>query len=309
MFISPVVLCGGYGTRLKPISTNILPKQFISFFPNGESLFINTIKRIRKTLKYEKIIVVCNYLHVNIIKEQLVGINENNYTLIIEEKNNNTFSSVLFALKISETNDLLCVFPSDSFIKDVNSFSENLQSSIILSYISKKHILFGIKPTYADTNYGYLKINNNINYKNNLKCFNHRFYKIETFTEKPNKEKAENFLLNGNYLWNSGSFIFNINSLIDDIKKYRNFEYKLYKNSDFIINYKENYIPNVKYFNIIEKVPIDIAIVEKSKNLLCCKANFDWKDSGTWKNLFILLMEGNMVFDKNTFFQQYNNCL
>lgn len=287
MNVLPVVMAGGIGKRLYPLSTVKKPKQFIKFFDNNYSCFQSTISRIRKVFEMEKIVICYNKQHKKIIKEQLKCIKENNYILIEEPDVNNTFSSLILALNFARSFknlDSLFLSTSDSFIENNNAFAKNIQYSAIYSFLSKQHIIFGIPPDKANKNYGYIKINNN----NFNKLNKHTFYKVDSFVEKPNLHKARQFIKNKHYLWNSGYFMFNIKTLKQEIKKYQPKTFSILK-QQMLIKYKQNeYIANELFYQT-PNIQIDKAIIEKSNNILCLKANFDWSDIGTFDVIYELL--------------------
>ena len=289
MNILPLVLAGGFGKRLSPLSTEELPKQFIHFFDNEESFFQKTIKRLRRVFITETIVVCCNEKHLDLVKIQLKKINETNFALIIEKESRNTFASVLLGLNLAKRYEIntMLVVPSDSFIENNEVFYKNIHSAITESYKTKKHVIFGIKPHEANNNYGYIKISDNKkiccvkNKKNN-------FFDVESFIEKPDIETAEKFVKYGDCFWNSGQFVFNIEKLKQEIKQYQKEAWRIFSKMKLIKKSKNLYITD-NIFLTIPNLQIDRAIIEKSKNLLCCEAEFDWCDIGSFEVLKYLI--------------------
>ena len=294
MKVAPLVLAGGFGKRLMPISNSKCPKQFVIFFHDKYSLFQLTIKRIRKIFAKETILVCCNKLHIKIVEKQLRKIYEHNYFLLIEEEGRNTFGSVIVGLKfVDKLNfDTLFVVPSDSYIERENEFIKNINNSINYSFKKGRHILFGINPAYASDKYGYLRVCNKEN--NNI---SNEFVSVDDFKEKPNIDTAKQFLQDGRYYWNSGHFIFNIEKLKHEIQEFEQNAYNVLEDLDF------QKIDNCKYFvgNDFCRIPdkqIDVAILEKSENLSCCLATFDWLDVGSFEVLEKLYFCGKIELPK-----------
>ena len=284
--ILPLVIAGGFGKRLAPLSTIDLPKQFMHFFDNEESFFQKTIKRIRKFLITEKIVICINQRHINLVKEQLKKICEDNYILICEQESRNTFASVLLGIKIAEIlkADTMFVSPADSFIENEDLFCKNIQTATLQSLITERHVVFGVKPTKVEDKYGYIKINSGKS-KTFEQCV---FFNVDRFIEKPELAKAKQFIEQGNYFWNSGHFVFNVEKLQEEIKKYQTKAFQIADQMKLIRKNHKVYTTD-DVFLTIPNLQIDRAIIEKSKNLLCCKAEFDWCDIGSFETIEYLI--------------------
>lgn len=296
MKVCPIIMSGGFGTRLRPLSTPECPKQFINFIDGKHSMFQNTFKRIRKIFRTEKILICCNKKHIALIEKQIKSINEDNYVILAEERGRNTFASVLAGLqfcKLVSKSDILFVSPSDSYIENDDTFIKIVYDGLLYSFLSKKHVLFGIKPTKVDNKYGYIKTN---------KCFEkinrHKFYDIDFFIEKPSIENIEKIFKQHECYWNSGHFIFSISELVDDIKKYSPNEFLAFKTKKFFEKkQKDLYITNENFLELPNN-QIDRIIIENSKNLVCCKARIKWFDVGSFNVLYTLFKDGKFSIPK-----------
>ena len=283
MKIAPIILAGGFGTRLAPISTEEKPKQFLPFLAGGSSFFQQTIRRLRFVFRHETLTIVINAKHKLLAVEQLNAIYEQNVKLIVEPENHNTFAPILLGLMSNKDADLLFVTPTDLHINNYKQFASDLQMACNYAYLHGQHAIFGIKPTYASTEYGYIKTN---------KIGRRRVNNVLTFTEKPNMELATKFLFEGNYLWNSGMFLFDTNLLKQEVEKYQMQSFESAKKLTFAQEKTQNGIeilyPSEQEFLQIKKTSIDYAIAEKSQNMYCISANFDWMDAGSWESIAIL---------------------
>ena len=283
MKIAPIILAGGFGTRLTPLSTEEKPKQFLSLLADKQSFFQQTIRRLRVYFKYETLTIVINVKHKKLAVEQLLMVGEHNVKLIVEPENHNTFAPILLGIISNKFADLLFVTPTDLHIHNCKQFASDLQKACNYAYLHSQHAIFGIKPTYASTEYGYIKT------KKNSK---RRINDVIEFTEKPNKEVAEKFLSEGNYLWNSGMFLFNKKLLKHEVKKYQQKSFKSVNKLVFMHEKMQNGIeilyPSKNEFLQIKKTSIDYAIAEKTKHMCCMSANFDWMDAGSWNGIAIL---------------------
>ena len=268
MKIKPIILCGGEGTRLWPESRKKHPKQFIKI--NGKSLLKHAIDRVTG-VNFDPITICSNANFLDQIKEETKNINCKIY---VEPAKKNTAAAILAAVNDDDLTfyQPVLIISSDHIIdkkivfqKQIKKLSNNLDMY--------KIFIFGVKPDYPETGYGYLyskKINKNIN-------------KVDKFIEKPNLNRAKKLFKNNNYLWNSGMFLSNKSALLNEFSILQN---KLaLQVCDSYINAKTtNHIVALdnKYYSKIKSISFDHAILEKSKNVFSAKLLSDWKDVGSW---------------------------
>ncbi len=306
--IALVILAGGFGTRLWPVSRKFLPKQFVRFFKNEDTLFQNSVKRVRFLDTKNKIFISCNIIHIEIIKEQLKKINEDNYLLIIEESSRNTFPSILSVLSIlQKTNKIVSFFPSDHIV-GTEKFVEDLKKALDFSKNNNKLTLIGIKPTEIKTDYGYIEQDSQIL---------EEVFTVKKFKEKPNLETAKKYLESENYYWNSGIFIIPIKNTLEEIKNLEFNSYNAGKELNKEFN-EMNQNSNLKFFIIKNEIfskmkqnSIDYILIEKLKEIYFYKASFYWNDLGSWKSFFETykekLKETNN--NKNTIINTTDTCI
>ena len=272
-----LIMAGGRGTRFWPKSTEEKPKQFLNLIGNKTMLQL-TVERSLKVTPIEKIFVVTGEIYKDIVKEQLPELPERN--IIIEPVGRNTAPCILLAtLYINQiyNNTNVVVLPSDHIIKDIDNFSNTIKNAN--NYIENENknsiITIGITPTRPETGYGYIKCSDK-KYK--------EVVKVESFVEKPNIEKAREYLEEGKYLWNAGMFVFNTNYMLEELKNNCEQSYELLSNLPNIDN--ENYeVELEKVYKECEKISIDYAVMEKSKNVYVIPSELGWDDIGTWKCL------------------------
>ena len=261
-------MCGGNGSRLFPLSRDLLPKQFLKLIDNITMFQLNCINA--KKLNPLKFIIVCNEKHNIYVKQQLKEINIENYIIISEPFPKNTSAAIAAISIISKKDDLLLILTADH-IWDENNFVKNINDAEQL--VTKDSIVFiGIKPTYPETGYGY------IHYKNN---------NIIKFVEKPILEVAKEYLENGNYLWNSGIFLFYNKTIIYEFKLYADDIYnQVQKTIENSKNIENNISLNPLYFKEVREKSIDYTIMENHKNgLIICYDGY-WCDIGSFQSLY-----------------------
>jgi len=300
--IVPIVLAGGSGTRLWPLSRSLYPKQFLNLV-NETTLFQDTILRLPKAL--EKPLVICNEEQRFLAAEQLRQIQINPNSIILEPEGKNTAPAIaLAALKLIESGDdpLILILPADHIIQDIAAFHKSIKIAELLA-MNDKLVTFGIVPNKPETGYGYIEINQNESKD---------YFNIKSFKEKPNKEEAKKFIDSGDYLWNSGMFIFKSSIYLNELKKFEPDIFNAckkalqteYKDLDFIrLNKKE-------FFKCPNK-SIDYAVMEKTGNSVVVPLEANWSDIGSWEALFNFrekdidgnVSEGDVILDnvKNTY--------
>ena len=279
MQITPVILSGGSGTRLWPLSRKQYPKQFLPLVGDN-TMFQETILRLSGLDNLADPIIVCNANHRFLVAEQCHQIDITNPTILLEPIGRNTAPAIVAAAlqSLKETDDVvLLILSADHIIQDIKAFHRAINIACKQARDGKL-ATFGIVPTNANTGYGYIKLS-----KDN----SNGAYKAEEFIEKPDLKTVESFLEQGNYLWNSGMFMFKAVKLIEEltihspnIVKSVNDAIKSAKTDlDFIRLDK-------KSFELSPSDSIDYALMEKSDNVVVIPLEAKWKDIGAWTALY-----------------------
>ena len=275
--IVPVILSGGSGERLWPLSRKFYPKQYIKLV-NDTSLFQDAILRLPEEASNP--LIVCNEEHRFIVAEQLRQINSSNKGIILEPIGKNTAPAIAIAAMKSlkdKEDSILLVLSADHLIDNNQKF---LKSIGIAAKIAKKGkmVAIGIEPKKPEIGYGYIEVNNsNID----------EYYNIVSFTEKPDHRLAQKYINSKNYYWNSGIFVFKASTYLKELKKYEPEIYNICRKSliqgpkdlDFIrLNNEE--------FNKCPNMSIDYAVMEKTKNGVVVPFDGSWSDIGSWESLW-----------------------
>lgn len=278
-----LVLAGGSGSRLWPLSRQFFPKQLLNVGDKKYSLIQNTILRLSKTVSFKNIFTISNVLHRDSIINQLYEINDclvNN--VIFEPVGKNTAPAILLSLlyieKLFSGDEVIAIMPADHLIKDEELFNENL---VFAKKVAKKGkiVTFGIIPEYPSSGYGYIKKTKNVISKEG----NIVAYEVEKFIEKPDINIAKEFLKSRDYLWNSGMFIFKISVMIDMFKRYLPNYYDLLSHIDI-----KNLSEITDTYNKMESISIDNGIMEKINDISVIPVDFGWSDIGDFKALYEL---------------------
>lgn len=272
--IRPVILCGGAGSRLWPLSRTERPKPFVEL-TGKDTLFDETLMRIRDTNIFEEPIVVCNEIHLQLIESSQRKQSVNVSKIILEPVGRNTAAAVALASLVSFPDELLLFLPADHCIDDVLNFQKgvlNAASAAEEGYLAT----FGIKPTRAETGYGYIEKGKEILGLNGVSC-------IKKFKEKPNKQLAEEFLKTDHFFWNSGMFLFRADIILGEFEKYE--LGIIEKLGDIVKPLSDNRVIRLpkKEFEAINSISIDYAIMEKTSKAVVVEVDFDWDDLGDYK--------------------------
>jgi len=275
-----VILAGGSGSRLWPLSREMYPKQLLNL--TGEnSLFQSTFLRLTDVIPGKNIITITNNLHMPEVKIQLKEINNNGeYPAIGEPVGRNTAPAVgLAALFIKnrlaekDSDPVIFVTPSDHLIEDNEAFLNAVREGIKLAeegYI----VTFGIKPSKPETGYGYIKTFED-------KKLSESGYKVDEFVEKPDFETAAKYVEAGNYFWNSGIFMFKASTILEEMEKYSPDVIaglnKLDLTKDFI---------NKEAYQAVPSISIDYAVMENSDKIALIPVDCGWNDLGSWDAVY-----------------------
>ncbi len=281
--IYSILLAGGTGTRLWPVSRELYPKQLVSFI-GKDSLVQSTVKRLSPALDTEKVRVVCGAEHFHEIARHIkeIGVSPEG-KIFCEPCGRNTAPAILLAvLNIlkHEADAIIFVFPADHVIRDVEEFQNRLKSAVMLA--DTGHIVtFGIKPGYPETGYGYIEGD---------KKLSHGALTVKRFVEKPDIKTAEQYVAAGNFFWNSGMFAFRASVMRQE---FETFHPEMLARMETLLSESDS-IAKADY-KTLEDISIDYAIMEKTEKGAILPSDFGWSDIGSWKSLYDFLPK-----DKNS---------
>ena len=282
--IIPVILCGGSGSRLWPLSRMSYPKQYISLINDSKlSLLQQTVLRISSLENVDNPIFICNEEHRFLVAEQMREISIMPSSIILEPISKNTCPAItLAALKAKEQKEesILIVLSSDHLIREKKKFLEAIKQSIEIA-AKGKLVTFGVVPTRPETGYGYIESEKKL-FNKDIKSF-----KIKKFVEKPNLDLAKKFIKNESYTWNSGMFVFKTSSLLEEIIEY---EPGIKNNCEKALNqgYKDLEFQRLdkNIFNSCKESSFDVSIMEKTNQGIVLPLDVKWSDIGSWKSLW-----------------------
>ncbi len=293
--IIPVILCGGSGTRLWPMSRELYPKQFLPLV-GSRTMLQDTIVRLQNIGEIHNPIFICNEEHRFLLAEQVRQLDVNASAIILEPEGRSTAPAVaVAAMKALEDyqDPLLFVLPADHVIKDMYSFQESILTGIKAAQ-TEKLVTFGVVPTREETGYGYIKkgneLYNNLVYEENPKGkTNHSVFEVASFIEKPELKKAQEYVRSGDYLWNSGMFLFQSSKYLQELEclapEICNTCRQAFERStldlDFLRLHKESFLNS-------PSDSIDYAVMEKTENAVVVSLDSDWSDVGSWSALWEL---------------------
>ena len=274
--ITHVILTGGVGSRLWPLSRKSQPKQYLEIF-EGKSLFEMTVER--NSHLANNVMVVGNVDNHH-LSGKVLEKSKTSYTNIVESTPRNTAAAIAFAAFASDPDDILIITPSDHIIDKM----EDYNNAINLAIIKAKEgfiVTFGIIPTKPETGYGYIESKGD---------------KVISFREKPNETTAKDFIAKGNFLWNSGMFCFKASVLLDELKQ---FQPEVYEKSKIVWESSKNGFLDLKTSLEIPSISIDYAVMERSKKIKVVPASFSWSDLGSFESVYDYLVSKGHPIDKN----------
>ena len=282
--ITPVIMCGGKGTRLWPLSRESFPKQYLSIIQGSKhSLLQNTLKRLKGLNNIDRPIIICNEEHRFIVAEQLRQINIHDAEIFLEPCGRNTAPAITMAALSAlskDRNSYLLVLASDHAIRDTVKFKKAIVQAS--KYAENEQLItFGIVPTYPETGFGYIEASEK------FQISNFDAIKIKDFIEKPDKDKAKKLIKDKHFLWNSGMFLFKSDLILKEIQNFQPDIISICKNAfskiESDLDFKRI---DKEIFQQCPNLSIDVAVMEKTELGMVIPMDVGWNDVGSWKSLW-----------------------
>lgn len=300
-----VIMAGGVGSRFWPASTSKRPKQFLDILGTGETLIQQTFKRLEKICGAENIYVITNAQYAQITAEQLPNLPVDQ--IITEPARRNTAPCIAYAafkLKKRDPRANMVISPADHLITDEDEFRRIINLALETTAENNILLTLGIQPHRAETGYGYIQ------YKKPTRELNPEIQQVKTFTEKPNLEMAQQFIDSGDFLWNSGIFVWNANAIMNAYDKHLPDTYQAFEQGWDVLNTPDEkaFIDNI--YPSCQNESVDYGIMEKAKNVFVVPSQFGWSDLGSWGSVHEQAKvdeHGNSVNSKKVLFYNSRN--
>lgn len=298
-----VIMAGGIGSRFWPYSRNNRPKQFLDILGTGRSLLQMTYDRFREITDPDRFFVVTNQSYFDLVNEQLPELKPNQ--ILTEPLRRNTATCIAYAaykIHAFDPNATLVVTPADHLILQEQRFNRTINRAINAAQIEGRLITMGIRPNRAETGYGYIQYLDNENGDPAMK--------VKTFTEKPNSKLAKTFVESGDFVWNSGMFVWKAKSVLDAFGEYMPDVAEAFEEgkNHFGKGTEQEFINRA--YSQVKNVSIDYGIMEKSDKVFVILGDFGWSDLGSWQSLHELREKDdhNNVIEANAILYETENC-
>ncbi|MFH1867819.1 MAG: sugar phosphate nucleotidyltransferase [Candidatus Omnitrophota bacterium] len=291
-----VIIAGGAGKRLWPMSRPGFPKFFLNL-KGKKTLLQDTVSRVKKFIPKDNIIIITNKRHLKIIYKQLPGFKKLN--IIAEPVSRNTAAAVCVAASFVRKKDpkgVIFVMPADHVMEDSHAIKEIFGLASFVSGIRESIITLGIRPDHPSCGFGYIRAGRL--YRNLISDKKYSIYKVDRFIEKPDPKRAKYFLKSKRYFWNSGIFIGRASVFLDEFKRYKPGIYKVAESIAKGLGTKKQQAAIDHYYRRFPDISIDYAIMEKTRKAYVIKSDISWMDIGSWQSLDRYLkkdVNGNIV--------------
>lgn len=288
-----VLMAGGVGTRFWPYSRNAKPKQFLDVLGIGKSLLQSTYDRYRSICMPENIWIVTHEEHAQLVQEQLAITNMD--LILAEPMRKNTAPCIAYAANkifLKDPNAVMIVSPTDHLILSEKEFLQSIQKAVDQALAQDKLITLGIKPTRPETGYGYIQF---LEGKSSLK-------KVKTFTEKPAIALAKTFLESGDFVWNSGVFVWGVNAILKAFQRYMPEMSETFEEIRPQLFTADERRVITQVYAQTKNISIDYGVMEKADNVYVTLGDFTWSDLGSWASLHEVSVkdEHNNLVNGNT---------
>lgn len=299
------IMAGGIGSRFWPMSRTNHPKQFLDILNTGKTLIQWTFQRFADFIPVENIFVVTSDEYKYLVRDQLPELPVQN--ILGEPSRKNTapcIAYISFKLMQHDPEASLIVAPADHMIMDTTAFKKVCLEA--LSFVNKHNALvtLGIQPTYPNTGYGYIQYEQ--------QGVTDNVFAVKTFTEKPNLELAQTFLVSGDFLWNAGIFVWKVKNIIKAFEKYLPEMHELFITEKEKFNTVEESKALHEIYPQCTNISVDFGIMEKADNVYVIPSSFGWSDLGTWNSAYDNLKKddlGNAVAGDNVITVATENCV
>lgn len=277
--IQVVIMAGGIGSRLWPLSTPQYPKQFVDVLNTGKTLIQSTVERFLPLCPIENIWVVTSKQYASIIREQLPELPSEH--ILLEPVGRNTAPCIAYACRkiaLHHPDASVVVTPSDALVLEKAKYVDIVRQAIEFIESSKEHriVTIGIEPKRPETGYGYICASDPVR---------SRIVKVNRFCEKPDLETAKSYLEEGNYFWNAGVFIWKVQTILSELRRHAPQISSVMDALEESLYTEQENSRLEELFPTCEKISIDYAVMEKSENIYVIAEDLGWSDLGTWASL------------------------
>ena len=276
-----VIMAGGIGSRFWPMSTTECPKQFIDVLGVGRSLLQLTYDRFQGICLPENIWIVTNKKYLELCREQLPDVPTEN--ILLEPCRRNTAPCIAYVswrIKSKNPKANVVVTPSDHIVTDTVEFQRVITSRLKFTGETDAIVTLGMKPNRPETGYGYIQADLSVSSPRNKEIF-----RVDSFREKPDIETAKKYVLQNNFFWNAGVFIWSVSTIVNAFRVYQPAISKVFEGMEHIYGTPEEQENIDKCYPECENISVDYAIMEKAEEIFVCPADFGWSDLGTWGSL------------------------
>lgn len=303
-----VIMAGGVGSRIWPMSVENKPKQFIDVLGVGRSLLQLTYDRFKGLCPNENIWIVTNKKYDAWIKEQLPEVPAEN--ILLEPCRRNTAPCIAYVswhIKAKDPKANLVITPSDHIVMDTAEFRRVITQCLKFTSETDAILTLGMKPNRPETAYGYIQADLSSSSPRNKEIF-----RIDTFREKPDLQTAQKYIQQNNFFWNAGIFIWSVSTIVNAFRIYSPAISKIFENMLSIYGTdKEQEMIDLHYPEC-ENISVDYAIMEKAEEIFVCPASFGWSDLGSWSSLYMHTrhdLYGNSLIGPNINVYDTHNCM
>ena len=276
-----VIMAGGVGSRFWPMSTPECPKQFIDVLGVGRTLLQLTVDRFGQIMDRSNIWVVTNAAYADIVAQQLPDIPRGN--ILTEPCRRNTAPCIAYVswrIKKQDPKANIVVTPADHIVTNTDEFRRVISLCLAFTESSDSIVTLGMKPSRPETGYGYIEANLSLPSMSNKELF-----RVDSFREKPDISTAQEYIKKNNYFWNSGLFIWNVNTIVNAFRMYQPLIAAIFEELLPVLNTEQEQEAVNQRFPDCENISVDYAIMERADEIFVCPADFGWSDLGTWGSL------------------------